>query len=431
VDCTSEVVWFEPRHAQERVRRFVAVAVAVAHGGRSGPIGGDSGTDSASTPCASDALLGAFPTAVVEIHVAREAPEVSPRIADLLSQREKLHDPARPHCRYEVVIRPHDGRLERRDVDQEVEALRLGGLHVEQRTPEFRSAFLEDRRRVAGALEQGHQLTDDDRVDHVGLPEASIPASRDETGRTGPFLPRGATHSRGAGEISQIDSLSVRKRGHTASPTVVLCAQFVTYLPRTQRIGSRMSHQADHAVGRILQKVASSAPEAGLRDTARHAQELLAAAAPDALEAARPSLAAASAELDRLVRAAPELKDPGWEIREALHALTDVTRSALSVYRARELQNAHVAMAFIESEVGAAGVVALGVSSRSEIAPVVASTLAALLDSMTPRGALEWFASPRAELSGKTPRELVAEDPRRGEQVLPDLARGLARALAA
>jgi hypothetical protein len=140
----------------------------------------------------------------------------------------------------------------------------------------------------------------------------------------------------------------------------------------------------------------------------------------------------------------PGGSDPEWRVRETLQRMRVVLRAMVRQLEHNELDRPEhaarfVAQALADVEVGQVAVL-LDTSTRmvgnyrtGEVGQIrknparvtlVAQLVHELLGSMTPRGALLWFDARMPQLGGRTPRELIDEDPATHRQALMSLARG-------
>jgi len=142
------------------------------------------------------------------------------------------------------------------------------------------------------------------------------------------------------------------------------------------------------------------------------------------------------------LEADPQGTDPEWRVREVFQRMLIVLQAMVRQLEHNELDRperaAHyVAQALADVEVGQVASL-LGISPRmvtnyrkGDVAQVrksparitlVAQLVYELLGSMTPRGALLWFDA--RMIDGRTPRELIDEDPATYRETLIALARG-------
>lgn len=153
--------------------------------------------------------------------------------------------------------------------------------------------------------------------------------------------------------------------------------------------------------------------------------------------------------LRRAIEAAPDGADPGGAIELAALMVGDVVRRVGRRLEHDTLDDPRAAADFVFATLPAAGAGDLGhllgvstktvgawragrpVTRNADRVVLVAQVLTHLRASMTPRGVVQWFAAPRAQLDGRTPLELLdAAGAAAAREPLTALARGLRGQLA-
>jgi hypothetical protein len=150
-----------------------------------------------------------------------------------------------------------------------------------------------------------------------------------------------------------------------------------------------------------------------------------------------------TARLGDLMRADSELRDDKWMIRDALDQIEDLQEIMARKIERETLDHPAVATRFVIRQLrriepeGLARILdiseaaaAAGQSGESPTEPVaperavlVAQLVYDLRNSMTTGGVVVWFETPRFQLDGRTPLELLNDDVKAAEKPLRSLAR--------
>jgi hypothetical protein len=140
----------------------------------------------------------------------------------------------------------------------------------------------------------------------------------------------------------------------------------------------------------------------------------------------------------------PDADDPEWRQRETLQRMLVVLNTMVRQLEHDEIDRPERAAQFVVQALG--DVEAIGIASLLETSPrmvakyreggvgeirknpnrltLIGQLVNELRYSMTPRGVLLWFDAPMEQLDGRTPRELLDDDPVANRPALLALVRG-------